>query len=328
MRVASLCGSHYLCGMRSLKIVFMGTPEFAVASLEALVQSTHEVVAVITAPDRKAGRGRKLTASAVKTYALAHELPVLQPTNLKHAAFQDELRSYGADLFVVVAFRMLPQSVWEMPPLGTFNLHASLLPDYRGAAPINWAVINGETETGITTFLLDKQIDTGALLLQERVPIPRHYSAGDLHDDLMTKGAQLVATTADRLASGDYSPQPQPAPNTGKLAPKIFRDDRRIDWQRPAEALYHFIRGLSPYPGAWTTLDGETFKVVFAEVASPPIIIQGVAPGQIVVEGEELFAQTGDGWLRLTHIQPAGKRRMATADWLRGMDGEGLGAFE
>ncbi|MDE6080536.1 MAG: methionyl-tRNA formyltransferase, partial [Duncaniella sp.] len=240
-----------------LRIVFLGTPEFAVESLDAIVRAGHDVAAVVTMPDKPAGRGNRMFQSPVKVYALEHDIPVLQPVRLKDPEFVDTLRAINADLFVVIAFRMLPEVVWSMPPMGTFNLHASLLPRYRGAAPINRAVMNGDTETGVTTFLLKHEIDTGDILAQERIEILPSHNVGDVHDALMHLGARLTLETIERLADGTARPIPQDSLTGGVTptpAPKIFKEDCHIDWTRPAVEIHNLVRGLSPYPGAWTTL--------------------------------------------------------------------------
>ena len=246
--------------MRDLRIVFMGTPEFAVTSLGKILDSGYQVVGVITAPDKPAGRGRKLTQSAVKKFALEKGLNVLQPTKLKDAGFLESLEALGANLFVVVAFRMLPEAVWKMPLYGTFNLHASLLPQYRGAAPINWAVINGEKETGITTFFINERIDTGEMILQERTEIGETETAGQLHDRLMVLGAGLVTKTIDLIAADKVKTEVQPESDELKPAPKIHKETCRVDWQKDARSIINLIRGLSPYPGAWSTLYNGSHK--------------------------------------------------------------------
>ena len=252
--------------MKNPRIIFMGTPEFAVATLDALMASGKNIVAVITAPDKPAGRGMKMNMSAVKKYAVDHGLPVLQPEKLKNPVFIDELRSYHADLQVVVAFRMLPEIVWNMPPLGTINVHASLLPEYRGAAPINWAIINGEKKSGVTTFKLTHEIDTGNILLQQEVEIGDDENAGELHDALKIAGAALAVETVDGLINHDIPEQPQKDMISDERirathAPKIFTETCRIDWNQPAEKTYNLIRGLSPFPGAFTMLQGKLFKI-------------------------------------------------------------------
>ena len=308
-----------------MKIVFMGTPEFAVESLRKLVENNYNVVAVVTMPDKPVGRHHDtLQASPVKEYAVSKGIPVLQPEKLKDEAFLEELRSYEADLQIVVAFRMLPEVVWAMPPLGTFNLHAALLPQYRGAAPINWAVINGETETGVTTFFLDHDIDTGRIIHRVPSPIADTDTVGDVYDRLMYLGADLVLRTVDDIASGNIAPVDQStvlggfsAESALRPAPKLFKENTQIRWnQHTVKSAYDFIRGLSPYPGAWTTLctaDGrETqLKVFFAEKDVP------------AEPGNPLVVRLSDGYLRLTDIQLAGKRRMPAADFLRGAHLEG-----
>jgi methionyl-tRNA formyltransferase len=300
-----------------MRIIFMGTPEFAVPSLEILLERGYEVVAVVTAPDRPAGRGKKLRPSPVKVAAEQHGLKVLQPEKLRNPALVATLQALTPDLMVVVAFRMLPEIVWSIPRLGTFNLHASLLPDYRGAAPINWVLINGETRTGATTFLIDTQIDTGNLLLSRAIDIPDTWTAGDLHDRLMVIGAGLVAETVEGLSRKTLSPKPQDDSQARRSAPKIFKDDCRIDWRQPTQALHNFVRGLSPFPTAWTTLEGELFKIY----RSTPAESGGKAdPGTLRIEGSraELLVATGDGWLRLIEVQVPGKKRMSADDFLRG----------
>ncbi len=310
---------------KDLRIVFMGTPEFAVSSLKKLVNSGYNVVGVITAPDRPAGRGKQLAESAVKKYAVANDLKVLQPEKLKNPEFLEELRSLKADLQVVVAFRMLPEVVWDMPRLGTFNLHASLLPQYRGAAPLNWAVINGEKKTGVTTFLLDHQIDTGKILFKKETEIGENETVGDVHDRLMAIGASLVVETVDALASGDYEAISQSEFGTEaeiKHAPKIFKEDCKINWKNDAERIRNLIRGLSPYPAAWSTLvhieSGEEtgVKIFYAERTK---VAKTAEPGAIESDGKTMLnVACDDGWLNITELQMAGKKRMKTADFLRG----------
>ena len=246
--------------MRDLKIIFMGTPEFAVASLKKLYESGHSIAGVITAPDKPQGRGQKVVYSPVKAFALQHQIPVMQPTNLKSPEFVEELKGYGANLFVVVAFRMLPEVVWSIPEYGTFNLHASLLPQYRGAAPINWAIINGETETGVTTFMINHEIDTGSVILQEKEPISEADDAGSLYERLMHKGAELVRKTVAKIQKGEVALLPQPDDGHLKHAPKIFRENCEINWDNDVTAVRNFVRGLSPYPAAWTRWNGKVFK--------------------------------------------------------------------
>lgn len=301
-----------------MKIVYFGTPDFAVESLDAVMHSRHEVAAVVTVPDRQAGRGQKVVYSPVKQYALDHQLPLLQPERLRDEAFLTALQAFEADCFVVVAFRMLPEAVWNMPPHGTFNLHASLLPRYRGAAPINWAIINGERETGVTTFLLNHRIDEGAILLQERTPIQPDDNAGTLHDRLATMGRELVVRTLDGLADGTLTPQPQQG--TPCPAPKIFKDDCRIDFCRPGQQVIDFIRGLAPYPAATMTLrspKGEevSFKIFDAHFQSSPEATEK----RLYCDGKKVLkVGVADGFIEILSLQMAGKKRNSTEDFLRG----------
>ncbi len=300
-----------------MNLIFMGTPEFAVPSLEILIQHNMNVVAVITSPDKPQGRGQKVVHSPVKTCALKHGIPVLQPPNLKSPAFQDELRSLQADLQVVVAFRMLPEAVWSMPPLGTFNLHASLLPQYRGAAPINWAIINGEKETGVTTFFLRHDIDTGHIIFQEKEPIHPDDNAGTLYERLMHKGAALVLKTVNAIQSGDYSTRPQPEEGVVRHAPKIFKDTCEIRWNQSTRDVINFIRGLSPYPGAWMSLAGKTFKV--HGVSDPGEHAGEASVGEYVTNNKNyLYFKTKDGWISIEEWQPEGKKRMSVEEFFRG----------
>ena len=311
-----------------LKIIFFGTPDFAVESLSRLVDGGYNVAAVVTMPDKPAGRGHQLYQSDVKRYAVEHGLPVLQPVRLKDEEFLNELRSFDAQLFIVIAFRMLPEAVWQMPPLGTFNLHASLLPRYRGAAPINWAVMNGDTETGVTTFFLKHEIDTGDVIQQRSCPIGRHDDVEAVHDRLMMMGADMVLETVDAIIAGTVKPIPQDQMlTTGQEAtpaPKIFKDTCRIDWNRPAEALYNHIRGLSPYPAAWTTLSDDstgeatTVKVFASSEPIPFGTDEAPAPGTIQADRKTLRVACGDGWLEILSLQQSGKRRMDTDAFLRG----------
>jgi methionyl-tRNA formyltransferase len=304
-----------------LRIGFMGTPDFAVPSLEALLHHGYAVPVVVTAPDRPAGRGRKLKSSPVKQFAQDHNIPVLQPERLKDPAFAEELRQYGVNLLVVVAFRMLPKEIWALPEHGTFNLHASLLPDYRGAAPINWAVINGETTTGVTTFFIDEKIDTGNILLQESTEIGPGETAGDLHDRLMNLGAKLVVDTVDWIASGQAMAIPQKQAEPAKHAPKLGRENTRISWGAGRMSIFNKIRGLNPYPAAWTELENhgtvsllKVYRAEFSDLTQPGI------PGQIKVLGRQWHVCTPDGWLELLEIQLPGKRRMAVGDVLNGLE--------
>ncbi len=270
--------------MNNLRIIFMGTPEFAVPSLEILVQHQFNVVAVITAPDKPQGRGQKITPSPVKACAIKHNIPVLQPANLKAPEFLEELRSYNANLQVVVAFRMLPEVVWSMPEFGTFNLHASLLPQYRGAAPINWAIINGEKETGVTTFFLQHDIDTGSIIFQEREPIHETDTAGTLYERLMHKGGELVLKTVLAIQAGSYPSQPQPENVTIKHAPKIFKETCVINWNQPYDQVINFVRGLSPYPAAWTTINGKTYKIFACSHAHAQSEV--IQPGDFITDNK------------------------------------------
>ncbi|MDD7528860.1 MAG: methionyl-tRNA formyltransferase [Bacteroidales bacterium] len=308
---------------QDLRIVFMGTPEFAVASLDALVGGGYNVVGVVTMPDKPAGRGYKMQFSAVKEYALAHNLPLLQPEKLKNEEFLDALRALHADLQIVVAFRMLPEVVWAMPPLGTFNLHGSLLPQYRGAAPINWAIINGEQETGVTTFFLQQEIDTGDLILQKRTPITDGDNAGTIHDRLMSIGAAAVVETVDCIIAGTAPKTPQPQGVTLKSAPKIFKETCRVDWKQSCHQIFNFVRGLSPYPAAWSVLhtDDKTIDIKLFEVTREPAA-HTLQAGQVVCDGKNyLKVAVADGFVKIESLQPAGKKRMSAADWLRGQHG-------
>ena len=307
----------------SLRIVYMGTPDFAVESLRCLVEGGYNVVGVVTGPDKPVGRhGSVLQPTPVKQYAVEHGLRVLQPERLKDEAFIEELRSLQADLQIVVAFRMLPEVVWSMPPLGTFNLHASLLPQYRGAAPINWAVINGDTETGVTTFFLKHEIDTGAVIRQVRVPISDTDCVGDVHDRLMLLGGGVVCETVDAILDGSAAATPQEEMITEDLrpAPKIFKDTCRIDWNRPAKQVYDFIRGLSPYPAAWTTLVAPDGTETVLKIYEAEKVASNSQPcGAVETDGKTyLRVYTADGALNLRSLQLAGKKRMAVGDFLRG----------
>ncbi|MEM7655261.1 MAG: methionyl-tRNA formyltransferase [Bacteroidota bacterium] len=298
-----------------MRIIFMGTPEFAIPSLDRLVQAGYEVVGVITAPDRPAGRGRQLRPPPIKTYALEQGLTILQPEKLRNPEFLEQVAELEADLAVVVAFRMLPKVLWSLPKKGTLNLHAALLPDYRGAAPINWVLINGETKTGATTFLIDEKIDTGGMLLQTEFDIPYEWNAGDLHDHLMEKGADLVLETVQQLEAGKVEAQPQDHSQFTHPAPKIFKEDCQINWDQPAEKVYHFVRGLSPYPAAWTNLVGKMCKIFQVKVGEE---VSGTFPGQLHVQGDQLQVATQDRWLSIHSLQLAGKKRMGVGDFLRG----------
>ena len=306
---------------KSLRIVFMGTPEFAVASLEALLKAGCQVVGVITAPDKPAGRGMKMTESAVKKFAVEHQLLVLQPEKLKNPAFIETLRSLNADLQIVVAFRMLPEIVWNMPPMGTVNLHGSLLPQYRGAAPINWAVINGDEITGVTTFKLKHEIDTGDILLQESFPIEENETAGEIHDKMKEIGAQLLVKTVQGLASESLKEQPQSSlfkENELKHAPKIFTETCKINPLDGALKTHNLIRGLSPFPGAFTTLNGKMLKV-FKSRLMQEISNDAITVGEWKTDGKSfLHLYCKDGWIALEEIQLEGKKRMSIDEFLRG----------
>lgn len=300
----------------------MGTPDFAVEPLRRLVEAGKNIVAVITMPDKPAGRGHKIQFSPVKEYALSVGLPILQPTNLKDPEFIEELRSYQADLQIVVAFRMLPEIVWNMPPLGTFNLHASLLPQYRGAAPINWAVINGETETGITTFFLQHEIDTGNIIMQEKITIAPDDNAGIVHDRLMMLGADLVLKTVEQIESGNISSMPQPEGEL-KAAPKIFKNTCLINFNTTAEAVRNLVRGLAPYPAAWIELtdpSGNTTNMKIYEV-SKELCTPTHPAGTLICDGKKVLkVAVLDGYIHLDQVQLAGKKRMPSADLMRGTD--------
>lgn len=307
-----------------LRIVYMGTPDFAVESLRCLVEGGYNVVGVITMPDKPAGRGHKLQFSPVKQYALEHSLPLLQPEKLKDEAFVEALREWKADLQIVVAFRMLPEVVWNMPRLGTFNLHASLLPQYRGAAPINWAVINGDTETGITTFFLRHEIDTGEVIQQVRIPIADTDDVGIVHDKLMMLGGKLVTETVDAILNDAVKPIPQEEMAVvGELrpAPKIFKDTCRIDWNQPVKRIYDFIRGLSPYPAAWSELVQPDGERVVMKIFETEKIIQShqLTPGTLLTDGKTyIHVAAADGIIGIRALQLPGKKRLKTDELLRG----------
>ncbi len=299
-----------------MKIIFLGTPDFAVASLQALIEHGMQVVAVVTAPDKPAGRGMKLQQSAVKKYAVEKNIPVLQPEKLKAPEFLDELRSYHADVQVVVAFRMLPEVVWNMPPLGTINVHASLLPNYRGAAPINWAIINGEKETGVTTFKLQHEIDTGHILLQSTVGITEQDTAGTLHDKLMTAGAALIVDTLHQLEKGHVAEKPQIVLDEYKHAPKLFTETCLIDWNHTTEHVYNLIRGLSPYPAAYTIVNDKKMKLF---LCSKIIDAHQLQPGTLLSDNKHSIRfACADGFIEVNELQLEGKTRMKTDDFLRG----------
>lgn len=315
---------------KDLRIVFMGTPEFAVESLKSLVEGGYNVVAVVTQPDKPVGRHQDtLQAPPVKQYALEQGLPVLQPVKMKDPEFVEQLRGFRADLQVVVAFRMLPEVVWAMPRFGTFNVHAALLPQYRGAAPINWAVINGETQTGVTTFFLDHDIDTGRIIMQEPFAIPDDADVEYVYDGLMHLGAGIALKTIEKLIAADGNvdsiSQDELVAEQQELhhAPKIFKETCRISFGKPAKKVYDFIRGLSPYPGAWTEIQKEGGKAqvlkVFKTTKTGKALAEGIAVGSLRVEGKSLLVACADEWLQLDTIQISGKKRMEARDFLNGM---------
>jgi len=308
--------------LQDLRIVFMGTPEFAVASLRHLYEAGAQIVGVITAPDKPAGRGMKMKESAVKKYAAEKQLKILQPEKLKNPLFLEELRSLKADLQLVVAFRMLPEQVWNMPTEGTVNLHASLLPQYRGAAPINWAIINGEKETGLTTFKLQQEIDTGNILLQEKLTIGDNETAGELHDRMKIAGAKLLLLTAEQIAEGKIVERPQQPPLHSPIrnAPKIFTDTCKIHWDQPVDFVHNLVRGLSPFPGAFTQFEGKMLKIFIAHKEHDTPSEPNTSPVGIFESDHKstLKFRCDDGWLVCDEVQLEGKRRMETGDFLRG----------
>ncbi|MDE7346243.1 MAG: methionyl-tRNA formyltransferase [Muribaculaceae bacterium] len=305
---------------KDLRIVFFGTPEFAVESLDALIKNEYNVVGVVTMPDKLAGRGHKLYQSDVKRYAIAHDLYIFQPEKLKSEDFLKDLRSLKADLFIVIAFRMLPREVWQMPRLGTFNLHASLLPKYRGAAPINRAVMNGDSETGVTTFFLKHEIDTGDMIMQRKIDINPEDNVGDVHDRLMHLGAEMVVDTVNSIIDGTLTTTPQPEGNFSP-APKIFKEDCRIDWEKSSIEIHNHVRGLSPYPAAWTIVIEESGRPLESKIFQTRLTDEscsGVTCGTLRIDGKRLLVACGDNWLEILSIQPAGKKRMATEAFLLG----------
>ncbi len=305
--------------MRDLRIVFMGTPEFAVTILHEILEAGYTVAGVITAPDKPAGRGRKLNESAVKTYAASRGLPVLQPTNLKSPEFIEELKNLSPNLQVVVAFRMLPKLVWNLPEYGTFNLHASLLPQYRGAAPINWAIINGEPTTGVSTFFLDEKIDTGAMILQRSVEINKDETAGTLHDKLMQTGAKLVLETLELIKEDKAIPEKQLESSALKEAPKLTKENTRINWNASIDGTYNFIRGLNPYPTAWTELkNGEDTLPVKIYEAEKLYEFHDLEVGKLLVKNKDLLVAVKNGFIQILEIQIPGKRKMKIRDLLNG----------
>lgn len=305
--------------MKDLRIVFMGTPEFAVTTLKKIIENNYNVVGVVTAPDKPAGRGRKITQSAVKEYAVSQEIPVLQPKNLKSAEFNQELKALAPDVQVVVAFRMLPKVVWQLPTYGSFNLHASLLPQYRGAAPINWALINGEKETGVSTFFLDDKIDTGAMILQDKTQIDPEENVGSLHDKLMLSGADLVIKTLVMIEEGSFETTAQQESEFLKEAPKLTKENTQIDWSKPGKTIYDHIRGLSPYPSAWSSLHhgDETLRCKIRR-ANLQVETHQLPIGTLFQEGKTLKVAVKDGFISLEEIQLPGKRNMQVKELLNG----------
>lgn len=311
-----------------LRIIYMGTPDFAVAPLKELIENQYNVVAVVTAPDKPAGRGKKLRKSAVKEYAETQNLNILQPEKLKNQEFNNQLKALKPDLNIVVAFRMLPEIVWQLPKLGTFNLHASLLPQYRGAAPINWAIINGETKTGLTTFFIDKEIDTGKIILQEEIEIAPDDNVGTLHDKMMQKGAKLVLRTVNLIAEGNYQPKAQNAlikdVSQLKAAPKIFKNDCKINWELPGKKIYDFIRGLSPYPAAWTLFQSiEGDKILSAKIFEADFLPEKHEMITADIDSDKktyLHIAVLNGFIAIKEIQLEGKKRLKIEDFLRGFD--------
>lgn len=305
--------------MKSLKVIFFGTPEFAKTSLAAIHQSPHKVVGVVTVADKASGRGQKINQSAVKIFAVENELPVFQPEKLRDPEFLEEIAKLNADVFVVVAFRMMPKILFEMPEMGTFNLHASLLPDYRGAAPINYAVINGEKKTGATTFFINEKIDEGNILLQNEIAISPNENAGELHDRLMEMGAELVVKTLDGLAENSIQEQAQPEVEHPKNAFKIFKEDTRIDWNQNSETVHNFIRGMSPYPAAFTSIKiGEDEKVLKIFKGNFEISDHGNLPGTLEIDKHQLKIFTKEGFYLPEQVQLEGKKRMSVKDFLNG----------
>ncbi len=303
----------------NLRIVFFGTPDFAVEGLKKLVVNNYNIVGIVTAPDKPAGRGKKISQSAIKIYANEQNLNILQPTNLKNEAFIAELKLLKADLQIIVAFRMLPEVVWNMPKYGTFNLHASLLPQYRGAAPINWAIINGETKTGVTTFFLQHEIDTGNIILQEDVQILETDNAETLHDKLMILGGKLILETVQQIEKESVNSITQQVTTEIKLAPKIFKENTKIDWNKSSVEIHNFVRGLSPYPTAWTILDGKILKIYKTELN----LKNTLESKQILTDFKTfLKIKTLDGYLSILELQLEGKKRMDISEFLRGYNGK------
>lgn len=315
---------------QTLRIVFMGTPEFAVGILDTLLQTNHEIVGIVTTPDKPSGRGQKVNMSDVKKYAQDLSIPILQPEKLKDEDFVQTLQALNADLFVVVAFRMLPEIIWAMPPKGTINLHASLLPQYRGAAPINWAIINGEKKTGVTTFFIEKEIDTGLVLRKKEIEITPDMTAGELHDALLEIGKVLVVESVDAIANNDFTAIPQSEMTTSPLlpAPKIFKQDCQIQWMNSAQSVHDFVRGLSPYPTAWTFFhfdtDRKDMSVKIFQTRISDQVLNGVTPGTVLIRKNELLIATSDYYLEILELQPEGKRRMLSKDFIQGYKDESI----
>jgi methionyl-tRNA formyltransferase len=305
---------------RDLRIVFMGTPDFAVATLKALIDHNYKVVGVITAPDKPAGRGQKLRASAVKEFALEQNLNILQPTNLKAESFLEELKALNANLQIIVAFRMLPKVVWQMPEYGTFNLHASLLPQYRGAAPIHWAIINGETKTGVTTFFIDEKIDTGAVIKSEETTIENKTTVGELHDDLMSIGSALVIKTVEQIENDTVKTKIQPQTEDLKTAYKLNRDNCKVDWSQPINTIYNKIRGLNPFPTAWCLLDNGEEKQLSVKIYGIEKVEEAHSfeAGKLITTKDELKVACKDGYIKILEIQLPGKRKMEVKSLLNG----------
>lgn len=305
--------------MKKLRIVFMGTPDFALETLRQLVENQYNVVGVVTIADKPAGRGQKLQSSPVKLYAQSMQIPVFQPSNLKDESFINALKELQPDLQIVVAFRMLPKVVWQLPKIGTFNLHASLLPHYRGSAPINWAIINGENKTGVTTFFIDEKIDTGAIILQSETPITDRETAGTLHDKLMKQGAELVLQTIDKIEEGNVKVIHQPLNEVFAQAPKIYRDTCKINWQDQGIEIERLIRGMSPYPTSWTTLrqDGKEQQIKIYDA-----IFQKaehcLAIGKVKIDKKNIYVAVNEGFINITELQLSGKKRMKASDLLNG----------
>lgn len=302
-----------------MRIVFYGTPDFAVASLKALLDEGHEVVGVVTAPDRPAGRGHKMLPSVVKTYAQSKGLDILQPTNLKAEEFLTKIKALAPDIQIVVAFRMLPEIIWNFPPLGTYNIHASLLPNYRGAAPINWAIINGETETGVTAFKLQHEIDTGSILAQKTASIGEDETFGQLYSRLMELGASLLLESLEEIKSGEYSLTPQVVESHHRKAPKIFKADCEIDWTKTSKEVHDFVRGLNPFPGAFTYFshEGSNDRLKIIRTIQSDDKLTAV-PGSIQVKEGDILVSCANGWLKILELQMPGKRAQSSADFTRG----------